>query len=193
MNAILCNIRQKVFCSRKVASIVESRSKSTIAVAMSGGIDSSVTALLLQQQGYDCIGVFMQNWDNTDEVGSETCPIDQDRKDMIQVCDRLKIPYVETQFIKEYWNDVFEPMLHSYSNGVTTPNPDVECNRVIKFDALKRYINKELGIVTMATGHYARTENDINGQLKLLTGIDTSKDQSYFLCRTSVTIFFFFF
>ena len=145
---------------------------------MSGGIDSSAAAFLLKEQGYDCVGVFMSNWDSTDEVGSgDWCTISQDKKDAQEVCDRLDIPMVEVEFMKEYWNDVFVPFLESYQSGIETPNPDVYCNRHIKFDAFLKYAMDTVGADYMATGHYAR----VSPTHGLMRGIDDNKDQSYFL------------
>ena len=160
-----------------------------VAVAMSGGIDSSTAALLLQRQGFDCIGVFMTNWDSSDEVGvGDRCRIDKDKNDAREVCDRLGIPLVEVDFVKEYWNDVFQPFLHSYQTGRETPNPDVYCNRHIKFDAFLKYATDKLGVDFMATGHYARLSrresqngDHLGDNVRLMTGRDSSKDQSYFL------------
>lgn len=153
------------------------------AVAMSGGIDSAVSALLLKQQGYDCVGVFMKNWDNADESDSHTtCTVDRDRKDMQEICARLDIPVKEVNFVKEYWNDVFSPMLDSYKTGLQTPNPDVVCNRTIKFHHFREFVFDQLDVDVMATGHYARCVNGNNPLL--LRGKDSLKDQSYFLSMT---------
>lgn len=117
-------------------------------VAMSGGLDSSVTAMLLKQQGRHVIGVFMSNWDRADEAGSENevCPNDQDFEDVQEVCDRLDIKELHrVSFQKEYWNDVFSPYVEDFATGLRTPNPDVDCNRYVKFDHLRRFINKNIG------------------------------------------------
>lgn len=167
-------------------------SKKLVAVAMSGGIDSAVSALLLKQKGYQCIGVFMKNWDAGDESESHTtCTIDKDRNDMRQVCHRLDIPTVEVEFIKEYWHDVFAPMLDSYKTGTQTPNPDVACNRTVKFHHFRKYVFDNLQVNYMATGHYARIvqpqqrrEPDGSDMPVLQRGIDACKDQSYFLSMT---------
>mmetsp|Transcript_20136 Transcript_20136/g.28865 ORF Transcript_20136/g.28865 Transcript_20136/m.28865 type:complete len:398 (-) Transcript_20136:83-1276(-) len=161
-------------------SFVSQISRPTVAVAMSGGIDSSAVAVLLKNQGYDVVGVFMRNWDASDEVAENVCQIDKDRIDMREVCNRLQIPYHEVDFVKEYWVDVFTPFLESYKSGILTPNPDVFCNRFIKFFHLKKYISENLGISTLATGHYARI---VQGKTspELWRGVDPIKDQSYFL------------
>ena len=175
---------------RSIAKMTTDRSKIKIAVAMSGGIDSSAVAMILKDQGYDCIGVFMKNWDTDDEEGRETCPLDQDRNDMLEVCDRLQIPSTEVEFVKEYWNDVFIPFLKSYESGIETPNPDVRCNRFIKFDKFREYAFNKLKVDYIATGHYVRTRlNNETNKVELLTGIDHLKDQSYFLSMTQVSEF----
>lgn len=123
--------------------------RSPVVVAMSGGLDSSVTAMLLKQRGLDVIGVFMSNWNRMDEEGSETkvCPSDQDYADVQEVCAKLRIGELHfASFQKEYWNDVFTPCIDDFSTGLLTPNPDVDCNRHIKFDYLRRYINEHIGI-----------------------------------------------
>lgn len=148
-----------------------------VVVGMSGGVDSSVAALLLKQQGYDVIGVFMKNWDDTDEFG--VCTADEDYADVRRVCHQIGIPYYTVNFEKEYWDKVFTYFLDEYKKG-RTPNPDVMCNKEIKFKMfLERALS--LGADYMATGHYARLAEN-NGQFQLLRGVDTSKDQSYFLC-----------
>ena len=161
-----------------------------VAVAMSGGIDSSVSAYLLKSEGYDVTGVFMKNWDASDEAeGHSTCTIDRDRNDWREVCQRLDIPAVEVEFIKEYWNDVFVPMLDSYQSGAQTPNPDVVCNRRIKFDHFRKFVFDNLQVGAMATGHYARVTAplDRDSPVQLLRGLDARKDQSYFLSMTPGT------
>ena len=156
----------------------------TVAVAMSGGIDSAAVAVLLQQKGYKCVGIFMKNWDSSDEVGQEVCSISRDREDMRQVCKRLNIPSLEVDFIKEYWNQVFIPFIESYKTGIETPNPDVACNRHVKFNCFVKYCRDTLHIDTIATGHYARLESNSKETILLKTAKDKTKDQSYFLCRT---------
>jgi tRNA-specific 2-thiouridylase len=147
-----------------------------VVVGMSGGVDSSVTALLLKQQGYDVIGLFMKNWDDTDEFGH--CTATEDFHDVRRVCDHIGIPYYTVNFEKEYYERVFEYFLEEYRRG-RTPNPDVMCNREIKF---KEFLDTalELGADYIATGHYARVE-ERNGEFVLLRGVDENKDQTYFL------------
>ena len=206
---LVCHIA----CHRLLGTVRQS--KGTVAVAMSGGIDSSVAAMILKDQGYDCIGVFMRNWDSSDEVGEITCSINRDREHMREVCQRLDIPaydvshnhfreatflflersfgvfflwswkkkppskdvtfvnispkplhstfflqisahqvifyyvlwiYPQVDFVKDYWNDVFVPFLDTYRSGSETPNPDVMCNRYIKFQKFKKHVHEQLGI-----------------------------------------------
>ena len=144
-----------------------------IVVGMSGGVDSSVAALLLKQQGHDVIGVFMNNWDEQDENG--VCTAENDWQDVRRVCELIGIPYYSVNFAKEYWDRVFTLFLDEYRAG-RTPNPDGLCNREIKFKAFLDYA-KRLSAVKMATGHFVRT----NEQGELLKGTDPNKDQSYFL------------
>lgn len=147
-----------------------------VVVGMSGGVDSSVTALLLKQQGYDVIGIFMKNWDDTDEFGY--CTAEADAEDVRRVCEQIDIPYYTVNFEKEYYDKVFSYFLDEYKRG-RTPNPDVMCNREIKFG---EFLNKalDLGADYVATGHYARVVEEA-GEFKLLRGVDGNKDQTYFL------------
>ncbi len=149
-----------------------------VVVGMSGGVDSSVTALLLKQQGYDVIGIFMKNWDDTDEFGH--CTAEADSEDVRRVCEQIGIPYYTVNFEKQYYDKVFSYFLDEYRKG-RTPNPDVMCNREIKFGDFLRKAT-ELGADYLATGHYARVERDADGTSRLLRGIDANKDQTYFLC-----------
>ncbi len=150
--------------------------KSHIVVGMSGGVDSSVTALLLQRQGHDVQGIFMQNWQ--EDRDDPYCNADQDLQDASEVCRRLHIPFHHVQFAKEYWDRVFQRFLDEYAAG-RTPNPDILCNKEIKFKAFLEYA-LSCGASYIATGHYARIHEQ-NGQYQLLKGADASKDQSYFL------------
>ena len=148
----------------------------TVVVGMSGGVDSSVAALMLKEQGYQVIGVFMKNWNEKDENG--ICTATEDYDDVASVCNRIGIPYYTVNFEKEYWERVFEYFLDEYRKG-RTPNPDVMCNKEIKFKAFLDYAMK-LGADYLATGHYARVKYS-DFQYKLLKGLDSNKDQSYFL------------
>nr|WP_152570717.1 tRNA 2-thiouridine(34) synthase MnmA [Paenibacillus tyrfis] len=150
--------------------------KPRVVLGMSGGVDSSVSALVLKEQGYEVIGVFMKNWDDTDEFGH--CTAEEDAEDVRRVCDQIGIPYYTVNFEKPYMDKVFAYFLDEYRKG-RTPNPDVMCNREIKFG---EFLNKalELGADYIATGHYARVE-ERDGKYRLLRGVDNNKDQTYFL------------
>ncbi|HTH67091.1 MAG TPA: tRNA 2-thiouridine(34) synthase MnmA [Rhodanobacter sp.] len=147
-----------------------------VMLGISGGVDSSVAALLLQQAGYQVEGLFMQNWEEDDRSGP--CTTDADRKDAVAVCGRLGIPFHARNFAAEYWDGVFEHFLAEYRAG-RTPNPDVLCNREIKF---KTFLDEAhaLGADRIATGHYARVDC-VDGRYRLLRAVDAAKDQSYFL------------
>jgi tRNA-uridine 2-sulfurtransferase len=147
-----------------------------VVVGMSGGVDSSVAALLLKQQGYDVIGIFMKNWDDTDENG--VCTATEDYDDVIRVCNQIGIPYYAVNFEKQYWDKVFTYFLNEYKAG-RTPNPDVMCNKEIKFKAFLDHAMK-LGADYLATGHYAQVVYS-DGEYKMLRGLDDNKDQTYFL------------
>jgi tRNA-specific 2-thiouridylase len=155
---------------------VKDPSKTRVVVGMSGGVDSSVAALLLKEQGYDVIGIFMKNWDDTDEFG--ICTATEDYNDVIQVCNEIGIPYYAVNFEKQYWDKVFTYFLDEYKAG-RTPNPDVMCNKEIKFKAFLDHA-LSLGADFLATGHYAQVEEREDGVV-MLRGKDESKDQSYFL------------
>ena len=151
-----------------------------IIVGMSGGVDSSVAAYLLIQQGYKVEGLFMKNWDEDDDT--EYCTAKADLADAQAVCDKLGIVLHSASFAAEYWDNVFEHFLVEYRAG-RTPNPDVLCNREIKFKAFLEYA-VELGADLIATGHYVRKTRQ-DGTTCLLKGRDPDKDQSYFLCEVS--------
>lgn len=144
-----------------------------VVVGMSGGVDSAVSALLLKKAGYDVLGVFMKNWEEKDEEG--VCTSEGDWKDVQQVCERLDIPYYSVNFAREYWDRVFTLFLNEYKAG-RTPNPDVLCNREIKFKAFLDFA-MQLGAEKIATGHFVQT----NEAGQLLKGVDPNKEQSYFL------------
>ncbi|SFU59697.1 tRNA (5-methylaminomethyl-2-thiouridylate)-methyltransferase [Nitrosomonas eutropha] len=152
--------------------------KSRVVVGMSGGVDSSVAALLLKQQGYDVMGLFMKNWEGDDT--DEYCSSRQDFLDAASVADILDIPLEVVNFSAEYRERVFSLFLAEYQAG-RTPNPDVLCNSEIKFKAFLDHA-LALGADWIATGHYAQA-HEINGQFQLLKGEDGNKDQSYFLYR----------
>lgn len=153
-----------------------SNSGKTVVIGMSGGVDSSVAALLLKRKGFNVIAMFMKNWEETDENGN--CMAATDFEDVKKVCDKIKIPYYSIEFVKEYRENVFSHFIDQYQQGFT-PNPDVLCNREIKF---KLFFERamELGADFLATGHYCQN-NIVDDEMRLLKGLDGSKDQSYFL------------
>jgi tRNA-specific 2-thiouridylase len=153
-----------------------------VVVGLSGGVDSSVAAYLLQQEGHEVIGVFMKNWHDTDVTISEECPWEEDSKDALLVADKLGIPFHTIDFSEEYYERIVSYMFREYESG-RTPNPDVLCNREIKFDSFLKHAIK-LGADYVATGHYCRKRETESG-FELLAGKDGNKDQSYFLCQIS--------
>jgi len=150
--------------------------KTTVVVGMSGGVDSSVAALLLKQQGYHVIGMFMKNWEEKDADG--VCQSAREFEDVVRVCEQIGIPYYSVNFVKEYWDYVFSHFLEEFRQG-HTPNPDILCNREIKFKLLLEKA-LEIGGDFLATGHYCRL-SDANDLKELHKGTDLNKDQSYFL------------
>ncbi len=155
-------------------------SQKTVVIGMSGGVDSSVAALLLKEQGYRVVGLFMRNWEETDENGA--CSAEEDFEDVKRVCALLDIPYYSVNFAKEYMEKVFSYFLAEYRAG-RTPNPDVLCNREIKFGPFKEYA-KDLGADLIATGHYCGISHE-KGVHRLLKAADRNKDQTYFLNQLS--------
>ena len=148
----------------------------TVALGMSGGVDSSVAALLLKERGARVIGLFMKNWDETDPDGE--CPAARDYRDVVEVCQKLDIPWQGLEFVEEYWEEVFRPFLAALDRG-ETPNPDILCNKEIKF---KHFFRKsmEIGADFLATGHYCQNKF-FDGRHHLTAGVDANKDQTYFL------------
>ena len=167
--------------SDEMMVIVLDNSNTRVVVGMSGGVDSSVTALLLKQQGYDVVGVFMKNWDDTDENG--VCTATTDYEDVAKVASEIGIPYYSINFEKEYWDRVFQYFLDEYKAG-RTPNPDVMCNKEIKFKAFLDYA-EQLNADYIAMGHYAQVKTDEQGAVHMLRGADGNKDQTYFLSQLS--------
>ena len=155
--------------------------KKRVVLGISGGVDSSVAAVVLKEQGYDVTGIFMKNWDDTDENGF--CTAEQDYEDVIKVCNQLEIPYYSINFEKEYYDRVFTYFLDEYKKG-RTPNPDIMCNKEIKFKAFLNFAY-DLGFDLVATGHYARIGQAEDSSKLLLRGVDNNKDQSYFLSMLS--------
>ena len=147
-----------------------------VIVGMSGGVDSSVAALNLIEQGYQVEGLFMKNWEQDDD--KDYCAAAEDLKDAQQVCDKLNIKLHSVNFADQYWDRVFKHFLDEYSAG-RTPNPDILCNKEIKFKAFLDYA-LQLGANYIATGHYVQRA-EVNGEFQLLKGLDDNKDQSYFL------------
>lgn len=157
-----------------------------VVVGLSGGVDSSVAAYLLQQQGYEVIGLFMKNWHDDSVTISDECPWLEDSNDALLVAEKLGIPFQTVDLSKQYQEKIVDYMFSEYEKG-RTPNPDVLCNREIKFDVFMK-IALSLGADYVATGHYCRKgEVDVNGKpiYQLLAGVDGNKDQSYFLCQLS--------
>lgn len=148
-----------------------------IIVGMSGGVDSSVTALALLEQGHQVTGLFMKNWEEDD--GTEYCTAMQDLADAQQVADTLGIELKTVNFAAEYWDQVFEVFLSEFAAG-RTPNPDILCNKHVKFKAFLDYAIEDLGAEYIATGHYAQVREQ-DGEFQLLKGLDPGKEQSYFL------------
>ncbi len=155
-----------------------------VIIGMSGGVDSSVAAILLKEQGYDVEGLFMRNWDvsiNNDYLGNPTlnnniCPQEQDYNDAVKVCEEIGIKLHRIDFVKEYWDNVFEYFLDELKKG-RTPNPDIMCNKYIKFDCFKKEALR-LGADYIATGHYAKMKDGY-----LCRSKDQNKDQTYFLSQ----------
>ncbi|MFD1803200.1 tRNA 2-thiouridine(34) synthase MnmA [Mixta tenebrionis] len=156
-------------------------SQKKVIVGMSGGVDSSVSAWLLQQQGYQVEGLFMKNWEEDD--GEEYCTAADDLADAQAVCDKLGMKLHKVNFAAEYWDNVFEHFLAEYKAG-RTPNPDILCNKEIKFKAFLEFAAEDLGADYIATGHYVRRQES-HGRSQLLRGLDGNKDQSYFLYTLS--------
>ncbi|XP_049984818.1 mitochondrial tRNA-specific 2-thiouridylase 1 isoform X2 [Alexandromys fortis] len=175
-----------------------------VVCALSGGVDSAVAALLLRRRGYQVTGVFMKNWDSLDEHG--VCAADKDCEDAYKVCRILDIPFHQVSYVKEYWNEVFSDFLNEYEKG-RTPNPDIICNKHIKFSCFYHYAVDNLGADAVATGHYARTSLEdeevfeqkhtkrpdglfrnrfeVRNPVKLLQAADSFKDQTFFLSQVS--------
>lgn len=170
----------KYFPQLSTEQFAENSTKKVIC-GMSGGVDSSVSAFILQQQGYQVEGLFMKNWEEDDDT--DYCTAAADLADAQSVCDKLGIKLHKINFAAEYWDNVFEHFLAEYKAG-RTPNPDILCNKEIKFKAFLEYAIEDLGADFIATGHYVR-RTALNEPVKLLRGLDRNKDQSYFLYTLS--------
>ena len=171
---------EKHFPKLSAEQLAQNATKKVIC-GMSGGVDSSVSAFILQQQGYQVEGLFVKNWEEDDDT--DYCTAAADLADAQAVCDKLGIKLHKINFAAEYWDNVFEHFLSEYKAG-RTPNPDILCNKEIKFKAFLEYAAEDLGANYIATGHYVRRRGaDDNAQL--LRGLDTNKDQSYFLYTLS--------
>ena len=171
---------EKHFPKLSAEQLAQNATKKVIC-GMSGGVDSSVSAFILQQQSYQVEGLFMKNWEEDDDT--DYCTAAADLADAQAVCDKLGIKLHKINFAAEYWDNVFEHFLNEYKAG-RTPNPDILCNKEIKFKAFLEYAAEDLGANYIATGHYVRRRGaDDNAQL--LRGLDTNKDQSYFLYTLS--------
>ena len=177
---LISNIYNQHFATLSDEQLAQNATKKVIC-GMSGGVDSSVSAFILQQQGYQVEGLFMKNWEEDDDT--DYCTAAADLADAQAVCDKLGIKLHKINFAAEYWDNVFEHFLSEYKAG-RTPNPDILCNKEIKFKAFLEYAAEDLGANYIATGHYVRRRGaDDNAQL--LRGLDANKDQSYFLYTLS--------
>ena len=177
---LISNTYNQHFAPLSAEQLAQNATKKVIC-GMSGGVDSSVSAFILQQQGYQVEGLFMKNWEEDDDT--DYCTAAADLADAQAVCDKLWIKLHKINFAAEYWDNVFEHFLSEYKAG-RTPNPDILCNKEIKFKAFLEYAAEDLGANYIATGHYVRRRgSDDNAQL--LRGLDANKDQSYFLYTLS--------
>ncbi|HGO5814720.1 TPA: tRNA 2-thiouridine(34) synthase MnmA [Mannheimia haemolytica] len=175
-NPLISNTYNTHFPKLTLEQLAENGKKKVI-IGMSGGVDSSVSAFILQQQGYQVEGLFMKNWEEDDDT--DYCTAAADLADAQAVADKLGMKLHKINFAAEYWDNVFEYFLAEYKAG-RTPNPDILCNKEIKFKAFLEYAAEDLGADYIATGHYVRRTND-DQDAKLLRGLDENKDQSYFL------------
>ena len=177
---LISNTYNQHFAKLSAEQLAQNATKKVIC-GMSGGVDSSVSAFILQQQGYQVEGLFMKNWEEDDDT--DYCTAAADLADAQAVCDKLGIKLHKINFAAEYWDNVFEHFLSEYKAG-RTPNPDILCNKEIKFKAFLEYAAEDLGANYIATGHYVRRRG-ADDKAQLLRGLDANKDQSYFLYTLS--------
>ena len=177
---LISNTYNQHFVKLSAEQLAQNATKKVIC-GMSGGVDSSVSAFILQQQGYQVEGLFMKNWEEDDDT--DYCTAAADLADAQAVCDKLGIKLHKINFAAEYWDNVFEHFLSEYKAG-RTPNPDILCNKEIKFKAFLEYAAEDLGANYIATGHYVRRRG-ADDKAQLLRGLDANKDQSYFLYTLS--------
>ena len=177
---LISNTYNQHFAKLSAEQLAQNATKKVIC-GMSGGVDSSVSAFILQQQGYQVEGLFMKNWEEDDDT--DYCTAAADLADAQAVCDKLGIKLHKINFAAEYWDNVFEHFLSEYKAG-RTPNPDILCNKEIKFKAFLEYAAEDLGANYIATGHYVRRRGT-DDNVQLLRGLDANKDQSYFLYTLS--------
>jgi tRNA-specific 2-thiouridylase len=161
---------------------VSCENKESILVALSGGVDSAVSAALLKQQGHTISAVYVRTWEYEDDILGD-CPGAQDLKDARETSEKLGIPFSVVNFIDFYQKEIVIPMVHGYENGIT-PNPDILCNRAMKFGALLEYAERN-GFSAIATGHYCLRKKELHSPAELWEGKDKNKDQSYFLAKIS--------
>ena len=181
------NLVQEVSKSLFHSTTRQNAAAKRVVIGMSGGVDSSVAAHMLKSKGFEVIGVFMKNWDTVDEQG--ICQADKEAEDAEWVCNKLQIPFKHVNFVKEYWSEVFNKLVTEYEAGLT-PNPDVDCNRYIKFGHFYDHCKDQIDCDAIATGHYARTSfgdflEDFRPyqNVKLLVAMDRIKDQTFFLSQ----------
>ncbi|CEG02167.1 Rossmann-like alpha/beta/alpha sandwich fold [Ostreococcus tauri] len=181
--ALLDSIVERVERSLPTRAGASATSPSVV-VGLSGGVDSAIAAWALKRCGADVTAATTKNWDGLNEDANEDCGYRDDLRSATEIARKIGIPLTEIDFTREYWNDVFEPYVKAFASGAT-PNPDLECNRSVKFGALLRHVTDVMGGDLLATGHYARIDRGVGERVRLLRGVDETKDQSYFLASVS--------